>query len=982
MLRALHTHATADPEQISLAGALRSIALEHSGFSGSRVEFAPGADAPARAALLLAELAGTEQEVSYRGAVRKARRLAEFTPPEADGPLGRPGGTYLITGGAGALALHVAEELAAQGPVRLVLAGRSDPGPRAAARIAALNRAGTTAEFHRADVTRKEDVRRLVDAAGALTGVVHTAGVTRDARVVHKTPEEITEVLAPKVTGTRLLDEMTAGQELDFFVLFSSVVGQTGNPGQADYAAANAFLDAFAAEREERRRRGERPGRTVSVGWPLWADGGMTVEDGTRELFARQWRMAPLPTRTGLRALRRGLAGQDPSFLVVETLTSAPAPAAVTGPPGLDGARALLRRLASGFLLVDESEVDLDDDLMDAGFDSISLTELINEVNEEYGLDLLPTVLFECASLEAFAGFLTEHHRAAAPEAVPEVAPEAVPERSPRPEAAEGEPQPASGAEPAARPSAPAGDVAVVGVAGTLPGSTGLTDFWRRVAAGEDLVGPVPADRADLRSHPGIAGLRGGFLDEVATFDAELFRISPAEAALMDPQQRLFLQTVWRAVEDSGHRPDSLAGSDTGLFVGVSTTDYADLLRAHGAPVQAHTASGIAHSILANRVSHVLDLRGPSEAVDTACSSSLVALHRAVRAIAAGDCSLAVAGGVNVLLSPGLFTAFQQSGMLSPDGACKTFDRDADGYVRGEGVGAVVLKPLAAAEADGDHIYAVVRGSAVNHGGRAASLTAPNPEAQAQVLIRAYREAGVDPRQVSAVEAHGTGTRLGDPVEAEGLKKAFAALYEEAGLPPATVPHIALGSVKTNIGHLEAAAGVAGLLKTVLAMRHELLPPSIHFTHPNPYLRLDGTPFYVNDRARPWTGDRIAGVSSFGFGGTNAHVVLGSHHRAAAATGAGEPQLLVLSARSPQALRAYAADMADALEQTPEPELPRVAYTLQVGRTPYPHRAALVARSLPEAVRRCASWPTVNPVARSAVPRPGQPRSRAPRTCR
>ncbi|MGW0551020.1 SDR family NAD(P)-dependent oxidoreductase [Streptomyces altiplanensis] len=985
VLRALHTHATADPEQIAVAGALRSIALEHSGFSGSRVEFAPGTDAPARAALLLAELAGTEQEVSYQGAVRKAKRLAEFTPPEADGPLGRPGGTYLITGGAGALALHVAEELAAQGPVRLVLAGRSDPGPRAAARIAALNRAGTTAEFHRADVTRKEDVRRLVDAAGALTGVVHTAGVTRDARVVHKTPEEITEVLAPKVTGTRLLDEMTAGQELDFFVLFSSVVGQTGNPGQADYAAANAFLDAFAAEREDRRRRGERQGRTVSVGWPLWADGGMTVEDGTRELFARQWRMAPLPARTGLRALRRGLAGQDPSFLVVETLTSAPAPAAVTGPPGPDGARALLRRLASGFLLVDESEVDLDDDLMDAGFDSISLTELINAVNEEYGLDLLPTVLFECASLEAFAGFLTEHHGTAAPEvapeavpeAAPEVVPEVVPERSPRPEEAEGEPQPASGPELAARPSAPAGDVAVVGVAGTLPGSTGLTDFWRRVAAGEDLVGPVPADRADLRSHPGTAGLRGGFLDDVATFDAELFRISPAEAALMDPQQRLFLQTVWRAVEDSGHRPDSLAGSDTGLFVGVSTTDYADLLRAHGAPVQAHTASGIAHSILANRVSHVLDLRGPSEAVDTACSSSLVALHRAVRAIAAGDCSLAVAGGVNVLLSPGLFTAFQQSGMLSPDGACKTFDRDADGYVRGEGVGAVVLKPLAAAEADGDHIYAVVRGSAVNHGGRSASLTAPNPEAQAQVLIRAYREAGVDPRQVSAVEAHGTGTRLGDPVEAEGLKKAFAALYEEAGLPPATVPHIALGSVKTNIGHLEAAAGVAGLLKTVLAMRHELLPPSIHFTHPNPYLRLDGTPFYVNDRARPWTGDRIAGVSSFGFGGTNAHVVLGSHHRAAAATGAGEPQLLVLSARSPQALRAYAADVADVLEQTPESELPRVAYTLQVGRIPYPHRAALVARSLPEAVRRLRALADGGPggqagrAAPGAAPAPG-----------
>ncbi|PJN27395.1 beta-ketoacyl synthase [Streptomyces sp. CB02613] len=933
-LRAVHTHRGADPEQIAVAGAIRTLALEHSGFTGSRVEFETGTEAGTRAALLLGELRDAEPEVRHRVAERRVKRLEEFTPPPAGGPLARPGGTYLITGGAGSLALHVAEHLASQGPVRLVLAGRSEPGAAAAARIVALNRGGTTAEYHRADVTREEDVRRLVAAAGNLHGVVHAAGVTRDALAVRKTPQEMAEVLAPKVTGARLLDEATADRDLDFFVLFSSVVGETGNPGQADYATANAFLDAFAAWREERRTRGDRPGRTVSVGWPLWADGGMAVDESTRALFARRWRMAPLPTATGLDALGRGLASEEPSFLVVETLTAPPAAATTTEVAGRD-VRAVLRRMASEFLLVDEGEVALDDDLMDSGFDSISLSELINQVNEEYGLDLLPTVLFECASLEAFARYLEEHHGASRPAAVPARVV-----------------QPAEDATKVSN-ATDAGAVAVIGMAGTLPGAADLAGFWQRVEAGEDLVGPAPADRLELHAHPDTAGVRGGFLDDVAAFDTELFRTSPAEAALMDPQQRLFLQTVWRAVEDSGHRPDALAGSDTGLFVGVSTTDYADLLRLHGTPVQAHTASGIAHSILANRVSHVLDLRGPSEAVDTACSSSLVALHRAVRALAAGDCSLAVAGGVNLLLSPGLFTAFRQSGMLSPDGVCRTFDRDADGYVRGEGVGAVVLKPLAAAEADGDHIYAVVRGTAVNHGGRAASLTSPNPDAQAQVLLRAYREAGVDPRDVSAVEAHGTGTRLGDPVEAEGLKKAFATLYEEAGLPPAANPHIALGSVKTNIGHLEAAAGVAGLLKTLLALRHGVLPPSIHYGEPNPYLRLDGTPFFVNDRPRRWTGDRIAGVSSFGFGGANAHVVLGSYTRpeTGPAGTTGEPQLLILSARSARALREYAASLATDLERTPEPDLARVAYTLQVGRIPYRHRAALVAASVPEAVR-------------------------------
>ena len=339
------------------------------------------------------------------------------------------------------------------------------------------------------------------------------------------------------------------------------------------------------------------------------------------------------------------------------------------------------------------------------------------------------------------------------------------------------------------------------------------------------------------------------------------------------------MHAAWRAIEDSGHDPAEFAGTDTGLFVGVSTTDYADLLREHRVTVQAHTASGIAHSILANRVSYLLDLLGPSEAVDTACSSSLVALHRAVLAIATGECDAALVGGVNVLLSPGLFTAFAKSGMLS--GSCKAFDAAADGYARGEGVGAVVLKPLAQARADGDPVYAVVRSAAVGHGGRAASLTAPNPVAQAKVIAAAYRRAGIDPATVTAIEAHGTGTRLGDPVEIEGLTAAFAQLYAEHGQPTAAGPHIAVGSVKTNIGHLEAAAGVAGLLKMLLAMRHGVLPPTIHYREPNPYLRLSGTPFFINTETRDWQavpdGDRLirrAGISSFGFGGTNAHVVL------------------------------------------------------------------------------------------------------------
>ncbi|GAA3118111.1 hypothetical protein GCM10020254_76330 [Streptomyces goshikiensis] len=344
---------------------------------------------------------------------------------------------------------------------------------------------------------------------------------------------------------------------------------------------------------------------------------------------------------------------------------------------------------------------------------------------------------------------------------------------------------------------------------------------------------------------------------------------------------------TWQALYDAGRRPGELAGSATGVFVGVATGDYNELMAAHGGAPEAHMATGVAHAVLANRVSHLLDLRGPSEAIDTACSSSLVAVHHAVRALQHGDCELAVAGGVNLTLSPALYTTFDRAGMLSARGRCAAFDDSADGYVRGEGVGAVVLKPLDRALADGDPVQAVILGTAVNHTGRTPSLTAPNPHSQAEVIVEAVRAAGIDPRTIGFVQAHGTGTPLGDPVEIEGLKQAFARLYEDHDLPAPAEPHLAVGTVKANIGHLEAAAGIAGLLTTVLAMRHGLIPPHPHLSEANRYLRLDGTPLTLAHQARAWepTADesgrpvRRAGVSSFGFGGSNAHVVLQTGER-------------------------------------------------------------------------------------------------------
>jgi acyl transferase domain-containing protein len=491
-----------------------------------------------------------------------------------------------------------------------------------------------------------------------------------------------------------------------------------------------------------------------------------------------------------------------------------------------------------------------------------------------------------------------------------------------------------------------------------MPGAASLDDFWAKLEQGADLVGEVPPERWDWRAQGGSPAVKwGGFMDGVDWFDARFFGISPREAALMDPQQRLFLEAVWHAIEDAGHRPDNLCTGKVGLFVGVSGWDYAHLMADAKTEVGAHVSTGISHSVLANRISYLLDLKGPSEPVDTACSSSLVAIHRAAQAIRHGECAAAIAGGVHVILNPAMHQSFDKAGMLSPDGRCKTFDASADGYVRGEGVGAIVLKPLAQAEADGDHIYAVIKGSAINHGGHVSSLTVPNPKAQAEVIVEAMEQARIDPATVTYIEVHGTGTALGDPVEVEGLKSAYAALYRRWGKPVPAAPHCALGTVKTQVGHLEAAAGIAGLIKLLLSLKHRRLPGIAHFRALNPVIELQATPFEIAATPRPWPAGRDAsgrpvprraGISSFGFGGVNAHVVLEEYAPApvvpAAVPG---PVSITLSAINPERLKASAAALLAYLEHTGSglPALADIAFTLQAGRVAQVERLGLVVSS-------------------------------------
>ncbi|MGW0900825.1 SDR family NAD(P)-dependent oxidoreductase, partial [Streptomyces goshikiensis] len=698
----------ARPAYAATGALLRTLALEHSGFSGVNVRVD---GSPAGLARLLVDelLGGAGGDVRLTAEGRRVRTYEEYepAPAAASAPAGDPPRTYLITGGAGRIGTTIAAHLAGRGHANLVLCGRRAADDTVEEALRELSATGAQVTYRQCDVSDRRQVDALVaeirERFGALHGIVHAAGVTRDSRAVRKTRSEITEVLAPKVWGAVHLDAATRHEPLAFLALFSSVAATTGNLGQADYAFANAFLDAFAEERAALHTAGRRPGRTVSIGWPLWANGGMPVHEASRTLMAQHTGMVPLPDADAVRAFDAFLTGAEtcPGVVAYQPGFTPRVAPAVSGEdtPVADRIRAVerdLRSLAAGFLMVSDEDVDTATDLMELGFDSISLTELITRINARYGLDLLPTVLFETPTLEALAIRLAHDHPQAGRPQTPDPstthnqppAPALAPAPASAPASAL---TPASASAPASAPASgpvaagafgavrepgvgsgvgsdSAGQggvaalagvampVAVIGMAGRFPGAEDLAALWRVVSAGEDRVGPVPADRAELLADPGMRDVRAGFLDRVAEFDAAAFGISPREAGFMDPQQRQFLEVTWQALYDAGRRPGELAGSATGVFVGVATGDYNELMAAHGGAPEAHMATGVAHAVLANRVSHLLDLRGPSEAIDTACSSSLVAVHHAVRALQHGDCELAVAGGVNLTLSPALYT--------------------------------------------------------------------------------------------------------------------------------------------------------------------------------------------------------------------------------------------------------------------------------------------------------------------------------------
>ncbi|MEU7333486.1 amino acid adenylation domain-containing protein [Streptomyces parvus] len=885
-----------NPAGARLSGFVRSIGAEHPWVRSTVLD----TDRPER----LAELLAVWRDSGPYGelGLREGRRHRPVLVPVPTGPVSwrpDPDRVYLITGGTRGLGALTARHLAARGARGLALLGVRPLPPRhewdreelsaaeaeTVAHIRRLERLGARVMTHTGALSDRDALAGFLDgvrtALGSIGGIVHCAGRSGSgpAPLARMDLADVRRVLEPKGDGLDTLLDLTDADPLDFVVLFSSVSAAVPAlaAGVTDYAAANARLDLVA-----RHRAGVR-----SVNWPVWRETGggtarpdaaaaagldaltdaegLAVLDRVLDLPAARV-LLPCPARDGrfdaetvLHANRPPApsTSPEPSTLPEPSRSAtAPTPLNPPTPPGpfsdvaptrsAEPAAWLVRLLAEA-LRIPEEDLDHDVTFAELGVESVLLAELVTRIEARTGRPLDPAALLDHPTLRRLDAHLTAAGATAEPD----------------------DPAPAT-ARPTGTASAAGGRIAVIGMACRFPGAPDLDAYWRLLRRGGFAVTEVPAGRWDtgrLYRPERVAGHSiskwGGFVDGIEDFDPEFFGMTEAEARDLDPAIRLTMETTAACLRDAGYTDEELRGGDVGVFMGARMSGYRRRIGLEGSA----TGLGGDQNFIAARVAHQYDLRGPALVVDSACSSALVSVQTAVRSLLAGESGLALAGGVEVLLDEEPYLEFSVARALSPRGRCATFDRDADGFVPGEGCGVLLLKPLEQAVRDGDRVHAVIDAVAVGNDGRTMGLTTPNPVAQAEVVRRALAACGAKAPDVGLIEAHGTGTLIGDPIELRALTEVFREQTDRTGF-------CAIGSVKSNLGHLLSAAGIAGLIKALLAVEHAEIPPTLFCATPNPRFDFAASPFEPATRLRAWTGPRLAGISAFGLGGTNAHAIV------------------------------------------------------------------------------------------------------------
>ena len=898
---------------------------------------------------ILAELNSQEITVAYDQAQRRTVKTYQEVKPFQGEVLLKKSGIYLITGGTGSLGLVFARYLAQNYQAKLVLMNRFGLTEEKKAVIEALKEFGAEVIYLQADVSKIEELHKAMHAVknrfGHLNGIIHAAGLTKDAYLLKKSASDCAAVLAAKVTGTINLDEASKSFQLDFFMLFSSAAAVLGNLGQTDYAYANHFMDLFAKQRDGLQRFG----KSLSINWPLWLDGGIKISQASETWLTQTFGIVPLRTEEGISAFHAALAGANPQLVVLpgqknilelslaqsfkakdqatpEKIYETPVESTELSASTMQ----YLKNILATATKIKPELIQAQDAFEVYGIDSVMIIGLNQQLAHEFE-NLPKTIFFEYKNLAELTQYFIENYSDVLASKLnlkkPErtvTLPRAIPHFTPAPINVE--------------------DIAIIGLSGRYPEADDLHAFWENLKTGRDSITTLPADRWTTRNNEKIWG---GFISDVDKFDPQFFNIAPREAEAMDPQERLFLETAWQTIEDAGYASEQLATQKVGVFVGVMYGQYQLLGNEAFRENTSNSANSVFASI-ANRVSYFFDFHGPSIALDTMCSSSLTAIHLACQSIQNGESVLAIAGGVNVHIHPDKFRLLNAGNFLSTDGRCRSFGEGGDGYVPGEGVGAVLLKPLSKAIADHDHIYGVIKGSDVNHGGKTNGYTVPNPAAQSSVIAEAYNKAKISPETISYLETHGTGTALGDPIEIASLSKVFK---------NKTYP---IGSVKSNIGHCESAAGVAALTKVLLQLQNNQLAPSLHAETLNPNVNWDASVFHVQRELSDWIASdndfpRRAGVSSFGAGGSNVHLIIEEPPVNIQKRVNTKPHyLFTLSAKTQNSLHQKVQDLIRWIEIKEQDKhfdnaiLENISYTLNAGRSHFEKRFAFVASSIAE----------------------------------
>jgi polyketide synthase PksN len=979
----------------------KTLALENPHYVGKHITYSAITDKRSYTQSIINELFNphfTPHQVFYKNGQRYKKHLTKLnvadesfdTSKKGSGSIFKPGHVYLITGGLKGVGFELTQYIARVADVHLILIGRSAPDKQQLDRLdnlKALFKTGSIS-YYKVDVTNQAELERfhsqILEKHTSLNGVLHSAGVKNDSFILKKQNTEIEAVLAPKVSGTINLDDVTKNDNLDFFVLFSSIASVFGNPGQSDYAFANGFMDDFAAYRWELVKAGSRKGKSVSINWPLWQNGGMQLDDGTMASMRELFGMRPIDSRLGYRALENSIELAHPTIMYMygdqvktdKTLKSGIASEHKQVPTDIaqfDNEQRVsiqvesehfLKLLISDEMKIPYEKLDSDAAFENFGMDSVVYMSLNRKLEEKFG-KISKTLFYEHQNVAALASYFIANHLGR----ILDIADVKIEDSR----VADNETAALDHAielptinhyERFKQVSEPTKekvvDIAIIGLSGKYPQANSLDEYWENLVSGKDCIQEIPSDRWDHsqyfsaeRGTPGKTYTKwGGFVDGYDNFDALFFNISPKEACLIDPQERLFLQTAWQAIADAGYTSKSLSSQRVGVYAGVMWSQYQLLGVDPNYEIDGSVPESLISSV-ANRISYFFDFHGPSVGLDTMCSSSLTAMHLACEAIRSGEVDCALAGGVNLIVHPNKYLRLAQGNFASSDGRCRSFGAGGNGYVPGEGVGVVVLKPLDKALADVDHIYGVIKASHINHGGKTNGYTVPNPVQQGELIKEAIKKANINPEDISYMEAHGTGTELGDPIEITGLTQAYSSGTDQKNF-------CSLGSVKSNIGHLESAAGISAVTKILLQLKHDTLVPTLHCEEQNPNIDLNDSPFYLQKNISNWSSVlklgngatrelRCAAVSSFGAGGSNAHLIISEAPKlnTRKLTRTTAKHIFIFSAKDKTRLKDYLHIFNEYLEKpsTPSVALEDITHTLQVGRYMEVERLAIVAES-------------------------------------